>query len=422
MNLRVFASKFLVSALFVLATFIAAPAYAVDCSFLGADFHPATDKDQVVIDKILKAGTCYNPATPGISATAEAAKKYLLSIASGIRNSKAPPDWAHIQPLNDSFAICAAHFLAAYIKAYGPVNVVSAFRCGPRTDPRLSCNRSENGNAGGATNSNHQIGMAVDINPNGGNSSYNTLKSFSLANPGYGIQFPWPFYAGSIDKNHMEATNRSTGACDGVPGTPVITGPAADPSTTPSASSAAPTAALANMMRTMFTPTPPPIAPAPVQPAYNPTSYFPPTPSASGTITIDSNPPPSPAPVSDLITAIAGGDTSKSTTTATATGTAITLINALGNVAGLQPNGSKPVPTGTSSIAVASLTPNNTFTSGDLRNGQTQAPVYRNYSSTFIILEQLKQTLLRLLAILKPFGGKTTKPTPAANVTTTYMD
>jgi hypothetical protein len=168
--------------------------------------------------------TCPDLSQLGITGDAGAAKAYLLSIAKDLRNSAAPPDKAHIDPLNNSFAICAANFLKAYKDAYGPVYVVSAFRCGPNSPSNISCDRSENGRAGGATNSNHQLGTAMDINPAGGNSSYDTLKSFAQANPGYGVTFPQPFYNGSIDKNHMQATNPRNPSCTGVSGTPVTPG------------------------------------------------------------------------------------------------------------------------------------------------------------------------------------------------------
>ncbi len=182
---------------------------------------------------------CPSDAQLGITDAAGAAKAYLLSIAKDLRGSQAPPDKAHIDLLNNSFAICAANFLKAYIQSYGPVNVVSAFRCGPITPANITCDRTENARAGGATNSNHQLGVAVDINPAGGNSSYDTLRSFAQANPGYGVTFPWPFYNGSTDKNHMQAINKSSPSCSGVAGTPV----------TPSAGTASPPQQISNVIR-----------------------------------------------------------------------------------------------------------------------------------------------------------------------------
>src|SRR6185369_11148742 len=48
-----------------------------------------------------------------------------------------------------------------------------------------------NAAAGGAANSNHSRGYAVDVNPNGGGSSYQTLWTFASQNPQFGVCFPF---------------------------------------------------------------------------------------------------------------------------------------------------------------------------------------------------------------------------------------
>jgi len=173
----------------------------------------------------------------------------------------------------------------------------------------------------------------------------------------------------------------------------------------PSPGASSPMSSIGNAMRNFFSPPPPPIATTAISPTMNPTQYFTPAatsqPSPSGTITISDNPPEAPKAVSELITAIASGDTTAKATT-TATGTPIALIDALGNTAGLHP-GATPTSTATRTIAVASLTPNDTFVSQDLSKTPVQNVLRGN--STFVILEALRQTLIRLLAIIKPFGG-----------------
>ena len=157
---------------------------------------------------------CPSDIALGISGAVGTAKTYLLSIARGLPNSKAPPDATHINELNDTFAVCAANFLQAYAKQYGPVTISSAFRCGPRSPAIIHCNPSENANAGGASGSNHQIGLAMDVNPAGGKSSYDTLMNFAKSNPAFGICFPRPSFNGSPDLPHMilAGENSQTGS------------------------------------------------------------------------------------------------------------------------------------------------------------------------------------------------------------------
>ncbi|MBI4088397.1 hypothetical protein HY418_03420 [Candidatus Kaiserbacteria bacterium] len=220
--------RMLIAITFLVSTLLVGTSYAAAQIMPGCHSPSAAE-----IEAGALPGTQVCPADvkAGITNDAGQAKQYLLSIARNLRYSQAPPDKTHIDALNNSFAICAANFLKAYAQHYGPVYVVSAFRCGPRSPANINCDRSENGRAGGATNSNHQIGVAMDINLAGGNSSYDTLRSFAQQNPGYGVNFPWPFYNGSIDKPHMQATNKSSPSCSGVAGTPVT--PSGSASQTP---------------------------------------------------------------------------------------------------------------------------------------------------------------------------------------------
>lgn len=194
--------------------------------------HPATaeeaaaggGKNGVTTIIVGETQVCPEDIGAGISEDAGIAKAYLLSIARDLRNSQAPPTRERINRLNNSFAICEAKFLKAYTNAYGPIYVASAFRCGPNTPKEIECDRTENGRAGGAPNSNHQIGIAVDVNPADGN--YARAQSFAQSNPQYGV---W-FRLGMGDPPHMEPVNRANPSCSGVEGTPVTSAGARTPS------------------------------------------------------------------------------------------------------------------------------------------------------------------------------------------------
>ena len=171
---------------------------------------------------------CPGDTKAGITNDAGAAKAYLQSIARDLRNSKAPPtSGGRIDKLNNAFATCAANFLKAYAQKYGPIFVVSAFRCGPRSPASIQCDRTENARARGATNSNHQIGMAMDVNPASGN--YAQLHAFARASPQFGVGFP----LGMGDRPHMQPTNMRSPSCSGVAGTPANTPPPQTSQTTP---------------------------------------------------------------------------------------------------------------------------------------------------------------------------------------------
>ncbi len=129
----------------------------------------------------LVVGNCWDPNSPFLGAGTGEAKQYLLSIARGLPDTQAPPDQEHIAHLNNTLAVCAARYLSAYSQTYGRVAITSAYRDGPS---------GENARAGGAKNSNHTRGFALDVNPAGPNSSYETMWKFASDNPQFGVCFP----------------------------------------------------------------------------------------------------------------------------------------------------------------------------------------------------------------------------------------
>lgn len=343
--------------------------------------------------------THWDPKQPYVGQGVGEAKAYLLSIAKNLRNSQAPPDREHIEPLHPTFAICAAKFLQDYAKQYGAVHVVSAFRCGPRSPASISCDRSENARAGGATNSNHQIGIALDINPAAGSgASYDTLKSFSDGNPGYGVTFPWPQYNGSTDKPHMQATNKTNPACTGVTGVPVASGPAV---------SASPTAAAAQLLRNWLSPqqtqpqqvvTPTVSQPASVSP--NTLSAFqePQTiGGVSGQLTLSTTS--TTSSVADRLEMLAFPTTTQTGGTATT----VPLVVSGQQAAQLAPGQQATMPTYTGQGDVSPS--QSTFISGDLSwQGAPQPP--QQLTGFQATLANVRAILERILEFLIPFNAR----------------
>lgn len=346
--------------------------------------------------------THWIPGLPYIGQDEGQAKAYLLSIAKNLRNSQAPPDAAHIQPLHPTFAICAAKFLQDYAKQYGAVHVVSAFRCGPRSPASITCDRTENARAGGAANSNHQIGIALDINPAAGGASYETLKSFSDANPGYGVTFPWPFYNDSTDKPHMQATNKVAPSCTGVTGVPVASGPTVNTS---------PTSALTQSLRNWLAPQQQPqqpqqaVAATPSQPAsasQNPLTAFQ-EPQTIGGVSGQLTMTPTAMTtngVADRLEALAFPTTTSTGGTATTVPLVVTGEQAVQLAAGQEPM-TTPTYTGSGTISPSQ----STFISGDLGwQGATQlTPTLTGFQVT---LANVRAILERILALLTPFNAR----------------
>ena len=186
-----------------------------------------------------------------------------------------------------------------------------------------------------------------------------------------------------------------------------------------------------------FSPPPPnPAAQAMAQQALPQQNYFPPsTPSYTSPSPVSNTPSPIASPntvvtsnpgtsgsintnanntsASDLINALAYP--SSTPAASTGTGTVVALNNAIaGNPVPLTGD-SQPFVNPNSPLTQANtLTPKNggTFTSPDMN--QNSVPAYApGYSSTFGILESLKQTLLLILRWMAPFGGSLQNPLPA---------
>ncbi len=140
---------------------------------------------------------CSDAKTLGISDLVGSAKEFLNSVPKRcVGACAAPPDKAHIDKLNNTFAVCAANFIKAYTLKYGAIYISSAYRDGPS---------GENARAGGAPNSNHTKGLAIDMSPASGD--FPTMWKFASQNPGFGVCFP---YLGS-DRPHMSLAGSGTG-------------------------------------------------------------------------------------------------------------------------------------------------------------------------------------------------------------------
>ena len=201
---------------------------------------------------------CGSDATLGISNAAGVAKEYLNNLPNKcVGACQALPDKAHIDKLDNTFAICAADFFKAYQAKYGPVSMSSTFRCGPKTPTVIQCDRTENGRAGGAGGSNHMLGLAIDVNPL--RSSYESMWDFARANPRFGVCFP---YLGG-DNPHMTLAGSGTGEaamcarqgvtkpCNGLPFTPIT------PATNAGIGySGAPSSGITNALRGLLTAAP----------------------------------------------------------------------------------------------------------------------------------------------------------------------
>ena len=158
---------------------------------------------------------CPSDANLGVSNSVGSAKDFLNSVPKKcVGGCAAPPDKAHIDKLNNTFAVCAANFIKAYNQKYGAIYISSAYRDGPS---------GENARAGGANGSNHTRGLAMDMSP--ANGDFQTIWKFASQNPQFGVCFP---YLGS-DRPHMALAGTGTGeaskcaaqgvtkACSGAP-------------------------------------------------------------------------------------------------------------------------------------------------------------------------------------------------------------
>ena len=154
-------------------------------SVLGAECpnpgeRPATASDAAVKNKRISVGTCFNPNSEDIGASPEEAKRYLMSMKRQALSQCAPPNEENIGRLNSTFAVCAARFFKAYQERYGTIVITSAYRDGPSGANRC---------AGGAANSNHTRGVAMDVYP-ANQADFPKLWKFASDNPEFGICFP----------------------------------------------------------------------------------------------------------------------------------------------------------------------------------------------------------------------------------------
>lgn len=161
---------------------------------------PATMADLVVKEGTIAVGTCYNPTDRGISKTGLEAKEYLKKLPCPSGNC----DFG--QSFNDSFAICAANFFKAYQTKYGGVQINSAYRS-PDRERQICRNNPACGAQMNNPNptSNHSKGVAIDVQPAGGESQYPLLWGFAKANPQFGVCFPFEDGSGGgfRDRPHM---------------------------------------------------------------------------------------------------------------------------------------------------------------------------------------------------------------------------
>ena len=355
---------------------------------------------------------CWNPSDPTIGMNAGQAKQYLDSLPKRPLSRCAPPTRENIIALNDTLAICAADFFKAYIAAGKTIYITSAFRDGRPGTAGDGSGKSANECAGGAPNSNHTRGVAMDVNPGDGN--YPQLWEFAKQNPRFGVCFPHrdgTTRTNYPDRPHMVLAGIGgneggacsdqgvTQPCNGLRFTP---GPLPSVTTptnmTPMTGQNSPTNVLSNALRTMLTPPPPPIVPSqPIAPYYDPSQYFtPPPPYPTST----PNPPPTPTPPPPVPpTTITPPPSPPTSTTSTST---ITLINGINNPVGIDV-GTKPKIVGTSTVNVSSV-PQTTFRSDDLSRSPMQFGLFTNKNPLFAILESLKQVLLKILKVIRPFG------------------
>ncbi len=386
-----------------------------------------------------------------MSTDACAAKAYINAMAyNDLSGGRCATPKDRVTGLNDAFAICAASFFKAYQDKYGKLTITTAYR--PTDD---------NACRGGVDGSNHTRGVAIDVNPQDGN--YEQLWDFSKANPQFGICFPHQDggagTTGYSDRPHMILAGiggREAAACarQGI-AKPCSAGNF-DPSTIREASVApqaqTPTSGLTDALRSYMSPQQTPTPAQTSLPASSqPYSYAQPSTIASpanggstGVASVPANTGAStnagayttavpatiasaPSPVSgqlgggttqsgtstyDLLAALAG-TTPQSTTTAT--GTPLALNSSLYQVQQLtqtsvtqqyDQNGN-PIALNPNTVSdVASLGQGQqTFTSQDLQYSKPET--YTPASNTTLAqrtLESLKQALLKLLDVLRPFS------------------
>lgn len=427
-----------VAAALVLIVSAPTPAHAIRCSD-GSESVPATAAQAV---NGVKVGdpVCPVDIQAGIDAEAGTAKQWLA------QHGKAKSDCGTAAPesfqmLDSKFAVCAYKALQAYEQQVGSFTISSAFRskeqqvcvCIPYGGPKAGkCGSAgETGSDGYALSCQghwHQCGLAIDVNPGDGN--YDKLHAFVQ---GKGVSFP---IAGDAPHMMPAGGDCSGGAKGGMVGSGT-------------GSAQTPTSGLSDMLRQYLgggqqpTNTAAPMTnsiPASSQPfssaipASTGASTNPGVTTGTGATTntgsyttavpssLNNAYGSTPAPVSDslsngpttnststfdLLAALAGGTP---TATQVATGTPLALNSNLNQVGtALNVNGSVQTVTLMQNTVgnVVALSPGaqQTFTSQDLQYSQGTAYVPpQNTTLQQRVLDNLKQALLKLLDVLRPFS------------------
>ena len=387
---------------------------------------------------------CPFDTAAGINDEVGQAKQYLMSVPKQDLSGCAPPsDPQNIIRLKPAFALCSARFIKAYSSTIGGIVITSAFRDGAPGSSLKGDGASANQCAGGAVQSNHQDGIAMDVRPENGN--FEQLWNFASQNPQFGVCFP---YRGG-DRPHMTLAGTGTGeaakcaaqgvaaSCDGsnfdpnsirvagntpvsdlidrlrqtfgsdlsqqsesepmcrlsdgweVPCSSIANKGGTPPGQTTSPGGAGiPTQALpASQQPTQYLPTPKPVSNL----VHSETERIP----SSGTTTVLS--------AYERIRIFAG----TRTPTSTSTSTPFTLF-VRGEDAGRIGNQSaaQVTPVQDNAYKLTPPTSQNTFTSNDLSGG-TSVVASQGTTGYQKILEEMKSSLLRALEYLRPFGRPT---------------
>lgn len=427
----------LLIALVVFAFFTPLYAGAVTCPEGQVEITPET-RAIATSAKIPLSSLCWKPNIAAAGMNAGQAKQYLESVPSrSISNCAVPKD--RISGLNDTFAICAAQFLKAFSEQHGQVTITTAYR-----PPR------DNQCRGGADNSNHTRGVAMDVNPPN-ESLYPAMWKFASNNPQFGICFPFQdgkTSLGYYDRPHMVLAgisgSRESGECARQGVTKACSGLSFVPNRTSTSPGSTITAAITDRFREALgletqqpyggeaqqQPYAGQIA-QPTQPAFSSQTAPGQSPlqgmaggqsggsipaggsgGTSGGASFDDFP--QPTGVSDLIdddsedTAhttsvvdrlkeLAFG-TPQTSTNAPSVAIHVTSVDAT-NISGSQPT--TPISSGTPSTVIPTATSEQTFVSGDLSwQSGTMGAVATGWQAT---LFSIRDTLVRILSLLQPF-------------------
>lgn len=367
--------------------------------------------------------------TTGITPESGEAKQYLASLLKG---GSCGPYRTTAEGLDPRFSICAARFMKDLRAKNGSFYIVSMFRSAPHQAYLCGggCGRV-NGPCAAAGSSKHQQGLAIDIS----NGQYIVSDWVHQMAVGYGVRFPI-----RGDSGHME---------------PIPGSNCADPNFKPTdtVGNLTPSSALTNAIRRALgmpqqpPPPSPQMSPTPTQPSLT-------QPPPLGTQNTTALPVGTCAPqfycsgstyyyrssscvdqmyqtcqygcANSTTCALgpAASSTNQNTNTNTntigtstydligqyanfgtidiATATPITLNPNTGNATALQPPPPQSLAYGPAGVIVQPSPSQETFTSSDLSN----SPLYGQPQSAFLAsLNNIKNTLIRILRYLRPFGS-----------------